>query len=133
MKFNAYPSQMFVGDTYCYFAGIVLAMSAIFSTFVHNLGETSIICHFLLIPQLINFLYSVPQLFGFYECPRHRLTKYNRETDQLEGIRTNMNLLNLSLRILGPTNEGVLCTKLLIFQIACSLVGILITVVLFGY
>jgi UDP-N-acetylglucosamine--dolichyl-phosphate N-acetylglucosaminephosphotransferase len=32
MKYNAYPSQVFVGDTYCYFAGIVLALSAVFGT-----------------------------------------------------------------------------------------------------
>lgn len=30
MKYNAYPSQVFVGDTFCYFSGIVLALSAIF-------------------------------------------------------------------------------------------------------
>lgn len=60
--------------------------------------------HFLFIPQLVNFLYSVPQLFGFFPCPRHRLTVYNKQTDQLTGVQTNMNLLNLSLRILGPTN-----------------------------
>lgn len=77
--------------------------------FLFNSAEASIAIHFLFIPQLINFLYSVPQLFGFYPCPRHRLTIYNRQTDQLTGIKTNMNLLNLSLRIIGPTNEGTLC------------------------
>ena len=78
----------------------------------------------MLLPQLINFLYSIPQLFGYYECPRHRLALYNIETDKLSAIRTNMNLLNLSLRILGPTHEGVLCDNLLIFQIVCSGFGI---------
>jgi UDP-N-acetylglucosamine--dolichyl-phosphate N-acetylglucosaminephosphotransferase len=29
LKKNAYPSQVFIGDTYCYFAGIVLCLSAI--------------------------------------------------------------------------------------------------------
>jgi UDP-N-acetylglucosamine--dolichyl-phosphate N-acetylglucosaminephosphotransferase len=57
-----------------------------------------------LLPQLINFLYSIPQLFGFVECPRHRLTFYNIKTDKLEAIPKHMNLLNLSLRILGPQN-----------------------------
>ena len=33
------------------------------------------------IPQVINFLYSVPQLFHLLPCPRHRLPKYNKETD----------------------------------------------------
>lgn len=84
--------------------------------------------HFLFIPQLINFLYSVPQLFGFYHCPRHRLTVYSPKDDTLTGVKTNMNLLNLSLRIIGPTNEGVLCFKLLLFQIVLSAVGIVIGV-----
>ena len=29
LKLNQYPSQVFVGDTFCYFAGIVLAVAAI--------------------------------------------------------------------------------------------------------
>jgi hypothetical protein len=33
-----------------------------------------------------------------------------------------MNLLNLSLRIFGPTNEGALCSKLLYFQSLCCLI-----------
>ena len=31
MKENAYPAKVFVGDTYCYFAGIVFAIAAMFS------------------------------------------------------------------------------------------------------
>lgn len=104
MKYNAYPSQVFVGDTFCYFSGIVLALSAIFGRYDIDVGEISVCVHFLFVPQLVNFLYSVPQLFGFVPCPRHRLTVYNNKTDTLTGIKTNMNLLNLSLRIIGPTN-----------------------------
>ena len=33
------------------------------------------------IPQIVNFLYSVPQLFHFVPCPRHRLPKYDPATD----------------------------------------------------
>lgn len=29
LKKNAYPSQIFIGDTFCYFAGIVLCLAAI--------------------------------------------------------------------------------------------------------
>jgi UDP-N-acetylglucosamine--dolichyl-phosphate N-acetylglucosaminephosphotransferase len=29
MKLNAYPAKIFIGDTFCYFAGIVLAIAAI--------------------------------------------------------------------------------------------------------
>lgn len=50
------------------------------------------------IPQVINFIYSVPQLFHFIPCPRHRLPKYSAETDLLQASRTviiknNMNSL----------------------------------------
>jgi UDP-N-acetylglucosamine--dolichyl-phosphate N-acetylglucosaminephosphotransferase len=33
MKINAYPAQIFIGDTFCYFAGIVLAIAAVYGTF----------------------------------------------------------------------------------------------------
>ena len=29
MRFNAYPASIFIGDTFCYFAGIILAVAAI--------------------------------------------------------------------------------------------------------
>jgi UDP-N-acetylglucosamine--dolichyl-phosphate N-acetylglucosaminephosphotransferase len=29
MKLNAYPARIFIGDTFCYFAGITLAIAAI--------------------------------------------------------------------------------------------------------
>lgn len=31
-KFNAYPSQVFVGDTFCYFSGVVFAVTGILGT-----------------------------------------------------------------------------------------------------
>ena len=40
------------------------------------------------IPQVINFLYSVPQLFHWIPCPRHRLPKFNEETDLREMSMT---------------------------------------------
>lgn len=40
------------------------------------------------LPQIINFLYSVPQLFRFIPCPRHRLPKYSAETNLLQASRT---------------------------------------------
>ena len=30
---------------------------------------------------ILNFLYSLPQLFHLVPCPRHRLPKYSKETD----------------------------------------------------
>jgi UDP-N-acetylglucosamine--dolichyl-phosphate N-acetylglucosaminephosphotransferase len=38
--------------------------------------------------SIINFIYSVPQLFYFIPCTRHRLPKYNPETDLLECSNT---------------------------------------------
>lgn len=39
------------------------------------------------IPQVLNFLYSVPQLFHIIPCPRHRLPKYSPETNLLQASR----------------------------------------------
>lgn len=74
---NWYPSRVFVGDTYCYFAGIVFAVVAI-------LGHFSKTLLLLLIPQIFNFIYSAPQLFGLVPCPRHRLPHFNARTGLLE-------------------------------------------------
>ncbi|EZA50234.1 UDP-N-acetylglucosamine--dolichyl-phosphate N-acetylglucosaminephosphotransferase [Ooceraea biroi] len=80
-KFNRYPSQVFVGDTFCYLSGMTFAVVGI-------LGHFSKTCLLFFIPQIVNFLYSVPQLFHFVPCPRHRLPKYNKETDKLEPSTT---------------------------------------------
>eukprot|EP00171_Calliarthron_tuberculosum_P014087 IDg14087t1 len=55
--YNWYPSLVFVGDTFCYFAGMTFAMASI-------LGHYSATLLLFFIPQLINFVYSLPQLFG---------------------------------------------------------------------
>lgn len=49
------------------------------------------------IPQIINFLYSVPQLFHFVPCPRHRMPKYNATTDQLEASKTQFRQSDLNI------------------------------------
>lgn len=36
------------------------------------------------LPQIFNFIYSAPQIFRIIECPRHRMPKYNPETNKLE-------------------------------------------------
>ncbi|KAF0992702.1 hypothetical protein HZS_6759 [Henneguya salminicola] len=73
LKFNWYPASVFVGDTYCYFAGMTFAVCGI-------LGHCSKIFILLFIPQILNFIYSFPQLFKLLPCPRHRLPYYNAET-----------------------------------------------------
>ncbi len=63
------PAKVFVGDTYCYFAGMTFAVVGI-------LGHFSKTLLLFFIPQILNFLYSTPQLFKFVPCPRHRLPVY---------------------------------------------------------
>lgn len=74
---NWFPARVFVGDTYCYFAGMVFAVVGI-------LGHFSKTLLLLLIPQIANFVYSAPQLFHVVPCPRHRLPRFNRATGLLE-------------------------------------------------
>ena len=70
---NRYPARVFVGDTYCYVAGMTFGVVAILSHF----SKTLLL---LLIPQIFNFVYSTPQLFKLVPCPRHRLPKFNART-----------------------------------------------------
>ncbi|KAK0718110.1 glycosyl transferase family 4-domain-containing protein [Lasiosphaeria miniovina] len=75
--YNWYPARVFVGDTYCYFAGMVFVVVSI-------LGHFSKTLILLLVPQMANFVYSAPQLFGLVPCPRHRLPRFNARTGLLE-------------------------------------------------
>jgi len=77
LRYNWYPSKVFVGDTYCYFAGFVIAVVGI-------LGHFSKTLMLLLLPQIFNGIYSVPQLFHLVPCPRHRLPRFNARTHLLE-------------------------------------------------
>lgn len=63
-----YPADVFVGDTFCYFSGMTFAVVAI-------LGHFSKTMLLFFIPQVFNFIYSIPQLFKMVPCPRHRLPK----------------------------------------------------------
>jgi len=69
MIHNWYPSRVFVGDTYCYFAGMTFAVVGILAHF----SKTMLL---FFVPQIFNFIYSCPQLFRLIDCPRHRLPKY---------------------------------------------------------
>ena len=95
-QWNKYPSRIFVGDTYCYFAGMVFAVISI-------LGHFSKTCALFFIPQLLNFLYSLPQLFKWIHCPRHRLPKLQPDTGLLE-----MRLVPLDIDKLSPLTVKIL-------------------------
>ncbi len=111
LVFNWYPSQVFVGDTFTYFAGMTFAVAGILGHF----SETLLL---LFVPQVINFVYSVPQLFKFVPCPRHRLPTYDPATNLLYAT-PNWNLVNLALQVMGPCTELALCVRILIFQALC--------------
>lgn len=116
LQFNFYPARVFVGDTYPYYAGMCLATAAVLGHFVKSFV-------LLMIPQILNFLYSAPQLFGLVPNPRHRLPTINLKTGYLipssvgpRDNRKNMTLLCGFLRIFGPMHERTLCIVLLLFQ-----------------
>ncbi|KAK3082259.1 hypothetical protein LTS18_007815 [Coniosporium uncinatum] len=153
---NWYPARVFVGDTYCYFAGMVFVVVGI-------LGHFSKTLFLLLLPQIFNAIYSAPQLFHLVPCPRHRMPKFNARTGLLEPSvakfekplrtpvetvmklmdklmllkvvkndegrviqSTNFTLINLWLVWFGPMREDMLCTTLVAFQTACGLIGLLV-------
>ena len=119
LNFNWYPSKVFVGDSYTMLSGMTLAVSGV-------LGHCSKTLLLFFIPQVLNFLYSVPQLFKLfgYTCPKHRLPRYDNKKDLLHSIPSNLNLVNLFLRIFGPMSEKNLCVCLLVFQFALGLLGL---------
>ncbi|KAJ4706353.1 UDP-N-acetylglucosamine--dolichyl-phosphate N-acetylglucosaminephosphotransferase [Melia azedarach] len=118
LSYNWYPSSVFVGDTYTYFAGMTMAVIGILGHF----SETLLI---FFLPQVLNFLLSVPQLFGFVKCPRHRLPRFDPKTGLLTGTNDGT-LVNFFLRIFGKMSEKSLCACLLVFQaIACCLCFVL--------
>ncbi|CAF0812468.1 unnamed protein product [Rotaria sp. Silwood1] len=73
---NWCPAEIFVGDTFCYFAGMTFAVVGIIGHF----SKTMLL---FFIPQIINFLLSIPQLFHFIPCPRHRLPRLNIDLNKL--------------------------------------------------
>ncbi|XP_030320497.1 UDP-N-acetylglucosamine--dolichyl-phosphate N-acetylglucosaminephosphotransferase isoform X4 [Calypte anna] len=97
---NWYPSRVFVGDTFCYFAGMTFAVVGI-------LGHFSKTMLLFFIPQVLNFIYSMPQLLQVIPCPRHRLPRLNPSTGKLEMSYSKFKTKSLSalgtniLKVLG--------------------------------
>jgi UDP-N-acetylglucosamine--dolichyl-phosphate N-acetylglucosaminephosphotransferase len=132
LKFNLYPAQIFVGDTFCYFAGMTFAVMGI-------LGHFSKTLLLFFMPQILNFLVSIPQLFKIYPCPRHRMPDYDPERDVLvastftmktasgdEAKYTNFTLINIVLRVFGPMHERTAVNVLLALQIISCAAGLFI-------
>lgn len=133
LRHNWYPSSVFVGDTFCYFSGMTFAVIGIHSHF----SKTLLL---LFIPQIFNFLYSIPQLFKLVPCPRHRLpmiipekglqtfSRFPCKASEYRWLKVrkddefcpNLTLLCAVLRVTGPLHEKTLCTVMLVLQLACS-------------
>ncbi|KAF9267536.1 N-acetylglucosaminephosphotransferase [Marasmius fiardii PR-910] len=76
MYHNWYPARAFPGDTLCYFAGMAFAVVGIQAHY-----SKTLLLFFL--PQVFNFVFSCPQLFGLVPCPRHRIPRFDRDTNLL--------------------------------------------------
>jgi len=128
LRYNWYPSSIFVGDCFTYFAGMTFAVVGILGHFPKTLM-------LFFIPQLLNFLVSLPQLLKIIPCPRHRLPKFNSVTGKLDAT-PNLNLVNLFLRAFGSMTELQLCKTLLVFQCLCCAGGLAVRLLadrLFGH
>lgn len=154
LKHNWFPARVFVGDTFCYFAGMTFAVIGI-------LGHFSKTLLLFFAPQVINFVLSAPQLFGIVPCPRHRLPRLCKETGKLEaskvtvdhlgtlggavvgllsliglvkeypsekGKRTlsNFTLLNVLLIRFGPMREDKLAVLMMMVQAMFCLAGFVV-------
>ncbi len=144
LKHNWFPANFFVGDTFCYFAGMTFASVGI-------LGRFSKTLLLLFMPQIANFLLSLPQLFKVIPCPRHRLprvdpvsrlmsysafpcqaseyTLFKVHKDDLEC--PNYTFICTVLRTLGPMKERSLSIVLLTIQVLCSCIAFFVRYKLF--
>ncbi|KDR82702.1 hypothetical protein GALMADRAFT_238197 [Galerina marginata CBS 339.88] len=79
---NWYPARAFPGDTLCYVTGMAFAVVGIQAHF-----SKTLLLFFM--PQIFNFLLSCPQLFGLVPCPRHRVPRFEPETNLLHPSRAS--------------------------------------------
>ncbi|KAI6228934.1 Glycosyltransferase, group 4 family [Aphelenchoides fujianensis] len=98
---NRYPARVFVGDTYCYWAGMTLGVVAV-------IGHFSKTLLLFLIPQVFNFVFSCPQLFKLVHCPRHRLPRLDPTSGKLGMSMAEFEAKQL--RPLGRLAVGILRT-----------------------
>lgn len=122
---NKYPSRVFVGDSYCYFAGMTLAVAGIEGHYTKTMM-------LFFLPQLINFALSLPQLFGIVPCPRHRVPTWNPKTNKLVNSR-NYTLINAALWVFGDMHEARLTTLLLVFQALCCALAFVVRYYVAGF
>ncbi|KAF9468545.1 N-acetylglucosaminephosphotransferase [Collybia nuda] len=96
---NWYPARAFPGDTLCYVTGMAFAVVGIQAHF-----SKTLLLFF--IPQIFNFVLSCPQLFGLVPCPRHRVPRFDANTNLLHPSKVLFQkappkLTKITLRILA--------------------------------
>ena len=106
--YNWYPANVFVGDSWCYLSGMFFVAVA-----RHETEQLALIMW----PQILNTILSIPELTGLRDCPRHRMPKYDPESDTLYNSGSGT-LMNAILWIIGPTHEQYLCQLLLGLQVS---------------
>lgn len=120
LRWNRVEAKTFVGDTYCYFAGCVFAACAI-------IGKYPVKLLFFFLPQVFNFVISIPQLIGIVHCPRHRLPTIELKTRRLHTTYpTNLNMVNFVLWVTGPLTEQQLGDVLIALQVVVNLAVIIL-------
>ncbi|ORM40370.1 UDP-N-acetylglucosamine--dolichyl-phosphate N-acetylglucosaminephosphotransferase [Babesia sp. Xinjiang] len=87
--YNWYPATTFVGNMYTSLSGALFAATSI-------LCDSSLMMLMLFVPQMVNFVVSIPQLIGIIHCPRFRAPRFNPKTGLLEHTK-NYTLLNAAL------------------------------------
>ncbi|CAJ1015353.1 Glycosyl transferase family 4, putative [Leishmania lindenbergi] len=120
--YNRYPARVFVGDSYTYFAGTVLAVSSITGVY-----SKTLLLFFA--PQVFNFIISLPQLFGIVPCPRHRVPTWNPRTNLLSSSH-NYTILNVILYVFGDMHEEKLTWAILKCQTIACVFGFVVRYVL---
>ncbi|EIM81664.1 N-acetylglucosaminephosphotransferase [Stereum hirsutum FP-91666 SS1] len=96
---NWYPARAFPGDTLCYVTGMAFSVVGIQAHF-----SKTLLLFFL--PQIFNFVLSCPQLFGLVPCPRHRVPRFDPDTNVLHPskvlfLKAPSNLTTFVLRTLS--------------------------------
>ncbi|KAG5464269.1 hypothetical protein LSCM1_00450 [Leishmania martiniquensis] len=124
-RYNRYPSRIFVGDSYTYFAGTVLAVSGITGVY-----SKTLLLFFA--PQVFNFIISLPQLFNIVPCPRHRVPTWNPRTNLLSSSH-NYTILNVILYLFGDMHEETLTRAILICQVIACALGFVVRYVLSSF
>jgi len=144
LKNNWFPAAVFVGDTYCYFAGMTFAVLGIHGHF----SKTLLL---LFLPQVYNFIISIPQVFRLVPCPRHRLPRVDPKTRMMHCSTfpcaksdwawikltpdaeecPNFTIICTVLRIFGPMPEKQLTIFLLSVQIITSIIAFFLRYVVF--